>query len=272
MLSLAACGGTEERERAGAAAPTDEDARLIHVHGLGVDPADRALYIATHTGLFRAAEKEQRARRVGDSNQDTMGFTVVGPRRFLGSGHPDGRSDEPPLLGLIESQDSGRTWQAVALQGEVDFHVLRTAGAFVYGFDASSGRLLRGAGQGWSEVRFPGSAVIDLLTNSQDPDALVVMTDRGLYRSSNAGRRWRRLKADGPGLLLRDTERALILVRVTGEVQRSRDGRRWSTVGRLEGQPAAAVAQGSDLYVALHEGPIMQSTDGGRSWRVRVNR
>jgi hypothetical protein len=36
-----------------------------------------------------------------------MGFTIVGPNRFLGSGHPDLRDDLPPLLGLIESTNRG---------------------------------------------------------------------------------------------------------------------------------------------------------------------
>src|SRR5918992_2246739 len=63
----------------------------IHVHGLGINPADGSLFIATHTGLFRVGRDSQRAVRVGDRFQDTMGFSVVGADRFLGSGHPDAR-------------------------------------------------------------------------------------------------------------------------------------------------------------------------------------
>jgi hypothetical protein len=66
----------------------------IHVHGLGINPKDGALFVATHTGLFRAGEGEPKATRVADRFQDTMGFTVVGPNRFLGSGHPEGHVRE----------------------------------------------------------------------------------------------------------------------------------------------------------------------------------
>ena len=59
------------------------------MHGLGIDPADGALFIATHTGLYRVAPGSDKARRVGSGFRDTMGFTVVGPNRFLQSGHPD---------------------------------------------------------------------------------------------------------------------------------------------------------------------------------------
>ncbi len=101
----------------------------IHVHGLGINPADGSLFIATHTGLFRVGPTSRKAVRVADRNQDTMGFSVVGPNRFLGSGHPDvdeaREQNLPSRLGLIESTDSGESWQPISLLGEADFHVLR---------------------------------------------------------------------------------------------------------------------------------------------------
>lgn len=124
LAAVAGCGDNASEPRRA----TVDDAGPIHVHGLGVDPVDGALFVATHTGLFRAAEGESRARRVADRYRDTMGFAIVGPGRFLGSGHPDGREQLPPFLGLIESRDAGRSWDAVSLQGEVDFHVLEASG------------------------------------------------------------------------------------------------------------------------------------------------
>ena len=56
----------------------------MHVHGLSRKPADGALLVATHTGLFRVAPGTASAHRVADDHQDTMGFTVVGPDHFLG--------------------------------------------------------------------------------------------------------------------------------------------------------------------------------------------
>ncbi|HEV2074924.1 MAG TPA: hypothetical protein VGR10_01655, partial [Thermoleophilaceae bacterium] len=75
VLIVAACGG-EGSGAAGGGAIGDSD--IAHVHGLGVDPADGSLFIATHSGLFRSEPGEETAERVGDSLQDTMGFTVVG--------------------------------------------------------------------------------------------------------------------------------------------------------------------------------------------------
>ena len=51
----------------------------------------------------------------------------------------------------------------------------------------------------------------------------------------------------------------------------SRDGgRQLEHQGEIGGQPAALVAEGpSELYVALHDGTIKRSTDGGATWTVR---
>ena len=39
---------------------TSTDAGPVHVHGLGVNPADGALFIATHTGLYRSGEGDSK--------------------------------------------------------------------------------------------------------------------------------------------------------------------------------------------------------------------
>ena len=94
-LTLLAAGCAEDRATD---APTGGDTEVGHIHGLGIDPADDSLYVATHFGLFHVAEAG-RATRVADRWQDTMAFTVVGPHHFLASGHPDLREDLPHTWG-----------------------------------------------------------------------------------------------------------------------------------------------------------------------------
>lgn len=110
-----------------------------------MNPADGAVFLATRTRLFRVVPGARRAEPVGD-RQDTMGFTVVGPDCFLGSGHPDLRDWSPPLLGLIRSGRCGPILGTVSLPGEADVHVLRARRADVYAADAVSGRLLASGG------------------------------------------------------------------------------------------------------------------------------
>jgi photosystem II stability/assembly factor-like uncharacterized protein len=271
----AACGGAND-----IAAPTEDpeehDAGPVHVHGLGVDPADGALFVATHTGLFRVGAGETNAARVAGSAQDTMGFTVVGPNHFLGSGHPDPveavENDLPPHLGLIESTDAGRTWVTVSLAGEADFHVLRAHGDHVYGVDASTGRFLASTdgGRSWQERPLPGR-IYDLVADPTTATRLVAATEQELAGSRDGGRSWRRV---GPGVaaLLAWPERDRLYAMLgDGSVRNSRDGgTTWRDVGSAGGEPAAfASGSDGDLYAALHDGTIKHSRDGGRTWRVR---
>jgi hypothetical protein len=278
--AIAGCGDDDDDSRTPAPAedassgPTFEDPGPIHVHGLGVNPKDGALFIATHTGLFRAPEGEQTAKRVADRYQDTMGFTVVGPNRFLGSGHPDAREGLPPYLGLIRSADAGRTWDEVSLMGEADFHVLEATGDRVYGFgsdyDTRQTNFLVSddGGRSWDKRQTPGP-LVSLAISPDHPDRIVAAAEDGLYRSEDAGKGWRPL-TDDVGLLAWTESGALYLVGADGSVSESRDdGASWGAAGEIGGQPAAFEAAGDDLYAALHDGTIKRSTDGGRSWTVR---
>ena len=276
-LALGACGddtdGRAVDESAGAmeeSAPAP-DADFAHVHGLGINPEDGALFIATHTGLFRAPRGEASASRVGDSRQDVMGFTVVGPDRFLGSGHPDPTAGGPPNLGLIRSERAGRDWQTVSLAGEADFHVLRSAGKVVYGFNGLTGKLMvsHDTGRTWSDYQPPGG-MFDLAISPQDDARIVISTADGMFASANGGKGWRPLDQSRAGLLTW-TRKGLYLVDGNGQVSNSKDaGRTFEDRGSISGQPAAFESHGEDLYAAQADGTVVRSTDAGASWTVRA--
>lgn len=268
LLSLAVLAGCGDDTGEGGGR-----ADLEHVHGLGVNPKDGALLIATHFGLFRVGEGESTPERVGESRQDVMGFSVLGPDRLLGSGHPAPGQAGPPNLGLIRSDDGGRSWSSVSLSGEADFHVLRAAEQRVYGFDAGNARFMVSTDEGrdWRQLEPPGP-LFDLAVDPLDAARIVASTERGLYGSVNGGERWRELTDETAGLLAWPRRGALYLIDGEGSVQRSGDGgRSWKGNGWLGGQPVAFAAAGErDLYAALPDGTVKHSTNGGRSWSVRA--
>ena len=247
---------------------------VAHVHGLGVNPADGSIYVATHHGTFRLAGDDP-AQRVGDSFQDTMGFTVVGPDHFLGSGHPDiagTREGLPGLLGLIESTDGGGTWEPVSLLGEVDFHGLAYAHDQVYGWDSTTGRFMVSADrQTWDE-----RSTVDLFGFAVDPndaDHIVGGGPEGLVESSDGGRMW--APAEAPGLLVLswDADAGLWGADQAGAVWQH-DGTEWTQAGELPGAPQAFLATADALYAAAGEHDtertgIYASGDDGRTWELR---
>lgn len=267
LLWGSGCGGSDQGTSSGPA--TSEDPGPIHVHAVGVDPADPdSVVLATHTGLFRWSEDADRPELIGTLRQDTMGFTVIGPQRYLGSGHPDLRTGQPPLLGLISSTDGGRSWSPVSLLGEVDFHILRAAGSRVVGMDSQTGSVFVSddAGRRWVR-RTPPGELVDMVLDPADADHILASTPAALLISRDAGRTWAP-SPGGAGHLAWPRRDTVFRVGPDGQVSASRDGgRTWKTRGRIDGEPSAFTAiDASRLLVTTHDGVLIESRDGGARW------
>lgn len=270
--------GGGERLRAGSVLPPLEaETGVVHVHGLGVDPGDGVLYAATHSGLFRVPE-QGKAARVANRAQDTMGFSIVGPGKFIGSGHPDFREDDvrPPLLGLIESDDRGETWDRISLHGKADFHALHAAHGNVYGYDSTSQTFMVSQNRrDWDRrSRLP---MADFAVDPTDPDTLLATTQDGVVRSSDGGRKWTPV-VGAPTLVVLTWAAQGQLYGVTpdGTVQRSEDGgATWGERGSVGGQPEAITVDvhgGKEtLYVAATDRGIVASADQGRTFTTRYS-
>ena len=275
VLGVAACAPEGDGARAGAA-PAAPEMGVEHVHGLGVDPADGVLYAATHFGLWRIPEQEQ-AMRVADRHQDTMGFTVVGPRTFLGSGHPDFQMDPdlPVRLGLIRSDDAGETWESVSLSGGADFHVLHAAHGQVYGWDSGSGRVMVSGDDGETWETRSTLDLRDLVVSPADSERLLATTGGGVLRSEDGGRTWAQV-VGAPALtgLAWAGQDSLYGVTPDGTVHYSADGgATWPQRGVVDGDPEALTlsvdGQSERLYVAVAQRGILSSDDGGATFAVR---
>ena len=271
VVALVIVAGTSDDDRQAVSG----DGNVVHVHGVGINPADGAVFLATHMGLYRL-DGDGRPERVGDSYQDTMGFTVVGSDRFLASGHPDLQDrrlrveGKPPLLGLVESRDGGATWEPRSLLGDADFHALAATGGRVYGWNASSAELMVTADlRSWqrlSSIELTGFAL-----DPRDTQRLIAATGDGVTVSTDGGLSWQPV-ADAPALVViasGDTD--VWGVDRNGGVHRSEDGLAWTERARLEGEPQALEVDGGDLYLALSEAGrtvVRRSTNHGESWDV----
>jgi hypothetical protein len=192
-MTLAACASTPDRsgEQAGTPATEGGVTNVSHVHGLGLNPGDGKVYVATHHGLYRI-DAPGKAAPVGTGRADTMGFTVIGPDTFLGSGHPAPNEGGPPHLGLIESTDAGATWLRRSLAGEADFHALTYAHGTVFGYDATSGTLRVSSDKKTWDTR-ARLAAADIAVSPADANTVLATTRQGLARSTDGGRTFRPL-------------------------------------------------------------------------------
>ncbi|RSM87606.1 hypothetical protein DMH04_10730 [Kibdelosporangium aridum] len=266
-MVLAACSQTPVTSPSGQPVA---DPGLVHVHGLGIDPADGILYAASHYGLFRIPATG-RPERVTESRQDTMGFTVVGSRHFLGSGHPDPAQNGPDHLGLIESTDAGQNWRSLSLSGAADFHALEAKHNQVYGYDSQTRRLLVSTDrQNWNSRA--SVALADFAVSPIDPNTLLATTERGLALSTDGGRTFKPVSS-APDLLLVDWPTVTVALGITpdGSVHTSQDaGVTWSQQGKVPGEPRAVIANGSGEVHVATETAIHSSRDGGRTFSVRA--
>ena len=271
MTLVAVAGGCGEGGGGDADPEVVRDEPLEHIHGVDAK-SDGTVLVATHEGLFKSAPGTTTLSRVGDRQKDLMGFAVVSDDRFIASGHPDRRDDLPPHLGLIESGDGGETWYDVSLLGSADLHVIRVVGPRVYAFDGLQSRLLVSNDEGGTwDSRGATPPVFDLAVDPRNSDRIVAATERGLYESTSAGRRWRRVNPRLSGLLAWPRGGTLLVLDARGAVNAAPGSlRRSQPLGGVEGSPAAFAATRTGLLAATRQGSVMSSDDGGRTWKLRA--
>lgn len=266
---VAGCGGGEADSKT-AWFNAEE---LGHVHGMGVNPSDGALFLAAHNGVFRLGKDGAEPKRIADRYQDTMAFTIIGPDHFLASGHPDQREDMPAFIGLLESLDAAETWRSVSLLGEVDFHVLEATPKRIYGFgsdfESREARFLLSSngGKSWRRLSIP-DALISLAVDPADDDSLIAAGEKGVHSSTNGGRSWAHLDSS-TGFLVWPEPAKLFRVDMGGLVTMSADrGKTWQSRGQVEVEPAVFETAGpNQLLVATFDGQVLGSADDGRSWK-----
>lgn len=264
--ALTACAGASDRSPDRALEqPGEMSPGISHVHGLGRNPGDDVLYVASHYGVFRV--ESGNASRVADRFQDTMGFVIVGPDRFMASGHPDLREDLPTHLGLLESTDAAHTWTSLSMSGEADFHAMDVAGNTLYAYDGLTERLMATSDRrSWSVLmRRP---LIDLAAHPSVRDLLLVTTPQLEVLAAGSDGSATPLPTAPPTAYI-DWQGIDTLVGLgpDGAVHVSKDrGASWRKRTSPGGEPQAVEVSSQRWDVATSDG-IFTSTDQGRTWQ-----
>lgn len=267
-LILSACASNGQRSGGLAPAvspPPDSVSGSLpsqHVHAIARDPGDGKLYLATHDGLFRYDSSGP--MRVGPVI-DLMGFTIAGAGHYFASGHPGPGVDLPQPVGLLESTNSGASWQQRSRAGQSDFHILTYSPAGLLAFDG----VLRSSPDGgtWSDLDIPNEP--RSLSASPGGERALATTAAGVLVSADHGSTWTSLSG-APLLLLTAWMDATSVVGVapTGALHVSRDkGTTWakarSAVTGVAQALGAGVRSGEREVLLVTDTAILRSTDDG---------
>ncbi len=268
-LLLTGCASTGSP----AAEPSPQTSALSHVHGISIDPESSRILLATHDGLHDATSDP--AVKISDTTIDLMGFTDTAESNvFYASGHPGPGSPLPNPVGLIRSDDAGKTWESVSRAGESDFHALTVSGHTIVAFDVQ----LRTSTDGKTWTTSTATFVPAVLAGSPASTVVLATTEKGVQRSTDSGTTWQTVPKSPIiqyAAMVRSAGTAptdAVGIAPDGSVFISPDtGLTWTIAGQINGQVEALTAIESDtgeltIWAATTTG-IQVSTDGGATFR-----
>ena len=235
---------------------------ISHIHS--VRAFGDQVILGTHEGLFRYVDQKT-VQLMGPEIFDIMGLAVFG-KKLYASGHPGPGSKLPEPVGLILSTDSGKSWKKLGLQGEVDFHLLESAGADMYGVDSGSGNLLysNNAGKKWTSRG--KNVVSDIAVNPAKVGSALALRDGKLISTQNSFTKMRNVNST-PALTSLDWITGSLLATGGKSLYRSTDsGMSWKKLSDFP-EDASTVTQSAKIIAVVVGNSIYKSTDGGKTFK-----
>lgn len=226
---------------------------IDHVHGL-VATGPGQLVAGTHSGAMRV-RADGSVSAQGEQRDDLMGMTgVTDTDRLVSSGHPGAESEFPNPMGLLTSSDAGKTWSAVSLQGDVDFHAMAISGQDVVGYSGGSNLVISSdGGKTWTD-----GAALQVAALAYTADQVLATTQAGLQASTDGGKTFKDLpRAPALVLISAGKNAAMLGVDASGNAWRSDDsGASWTDLGQV-GQIQAVAAYDNTIGYAISENRLV---------------
>jgi photosystem II stability/assembly factor-like uncharacterized protein len=259
-----------------------------HLHGIGFDPNNERLYLASHFGLF--ALEDGQMHQVGNERSDFMGFSMNpdDPTEIFVSGHPQGGGN----LGLLHSTDEGVTFDQIFTGVEdevVDFHGMTISPAnpdWFYG--AFMGHIYRSEDRGNNFIAFQADGLDEtglcwgvpcLAASSDDPVIVFAGTQQGLMISADGAETWsvhndelgqvaavKVDPADGNRIIAYTEMLGLAVSEDGGQSWESRQGDMPITEGGFVFAIALDQNDADRIFVATMNNEVFETTNGGENW------
>jgi hypothetical protein len=252
-----------------------------HIHGLGIEPADRIiLYIATH-GDFYHSHDGNPPFKVDIVRADYMAFNAPPSAGIplYASGHPSTGGN----TGLIRSTDGGQSWESVAkiLEPPVDFHAMavsRSDPNVIIGFDSGGRGLFKtlDSGKTWETLQYP-DYISALAISPSDSQNVFAGTGKGIFQSNDGAKSWIQLdEYKGITILAMSfDENGVLYASNQFGLSRSSDlGGTWEKINKpdLTITSIAVDSQNKIIYIAGYSSQgfqeVYRSLDDGASWQI----
>ncbi len=178
------------------AAAANAQVTLVHVHGLSYSGDGKRLMIPSHFGL--AIYENGKWSKAPGPEHDYMGFSATASQVYS-SGHPAPGTNLVNPFGLLRSQDGGKTWEKLALEGESDFHVMATSWNTnaVYVWNPAPNSRMKQPGlhytrnDGFSWTRVAAKGIQDnpyaLAVHPDDAKSVALAAPGGVFESHDGG-------------------------------------------------------------------------------------
>lgn len=260
---------------------------LTHVHGLAYSADGKTLFVPSHHGL--AVYAGGKWSKAPGPQHDYMGFAAT-KDYFYSSGHPAPGSGFANPFGLMRSDDGGKRWAKLSLEGESDFHLLATShgtkAIYVYNPAPNSRMKTPGIyytlndGFVWNRAQANGFSgqPTSLAVHPSDPKVVAIGSKSGLYLSTDSGESFRSIATgeqalaaffdlDGNHLWVSSYASAPALVRVNWKTR----GENAVTLPPMARDAVAYIAQNpvsrNEYAIATFERSAYITRDGGKTWQ-----
>lgn len=266
--------------------------RLHHVHGLAYSADGQRLIVPSHFGL--AVYEGGKWSKASGPEHDYMGFSATADALYS-SGHPAPGTNLVNPFGLLRSKDGGKTWEKLGLEGESDFHVMGTSWNtnVVYVWNPQPNSRMKQAGLHytrndgllWTRTAAKGIAShpYAVAAHPDDPKAVALATQEGVFASSDAGETFARISAEQGTAVLFDLDgKSLWYGSYDGKQGRlARAGLKGGSAAQVKLPPltkdavsfiAQNPARRGEYAIATYNRSVYVSGEAGRSWKAIAER
>ena len=235
---------------------------VMHIHSAKAFGCK--VLLGTHNGLFEYVGQNN-MKPVGTEPFDTMGLASYGSTLFA-SGHPAPGSKLPEPLGLLRSDDSGKSWKQISLQGKVDFHFLLAGKSELYGVDAQSGDLMYSANLGKSWRSIGKNRFSDIAISNQKIERAYAV-EKGKLLLSNDALKTQTIIKTGFEVSAIESVGKILYAASGKDIYRSQDeGRSWKKLSSFKAAVSDITAS-EQIIAAIVGSEVLISRDKGKSFK-----